>query len=403
MQDMKFAKKTIGLLLTVIMISGLFGNMMIEAKTQDAKATSITFKTSTGGDFVTGVCKMKITFRLNAAAKNVQLNIINSDEEVVFTKTFKSCKKKKAYTLTWDGKNKKKKYVGEDFYNVEIKVGKTSTNSMDLDVANGAFKLIRKSGFAGGDGSEKKPYEVKSLDQLKKVEEHNGQFFVQTADIDIDYADFKGMFSEANMFIGSYDGSDHAISNGIFTEGLFHFVGEGGEIKNLTITGCSSDGHYTGALTRANHGTIKKCKVSSCNLTQGSFGKNSGALGGITGTNYSKITNCEVTGLNAMDTWKDTVAGGICGENQGNIIQCTVKDSEISATGEEWGNRLGHAGGLAGLNSGNVTNCSVTETNVNSYKIEAAGLFVGVNEGVVSGCSPKSSDKRLIGSGNDAV
>ena len=59
---MKFAKKTIGLLLTVIMISGLFGNMMIEAKTQDAKATSITFKTSTGGDFVTGVCKMKITF-----------------------------------------------------------------------------------------------------------------------------------------------------------------------------------------------------------------------------------------------------------------------------------------------------------------------------------------------------
>ena len=120
MQDMKFAKKTIGLLLTVIMISGLFGNMMIEAKTQDAKATSITFKTSTGGDFVTGVCKMKITFRLNAAAKNVQLSIINSDEEVVFTKTFKSCKKKKAYTLTWDGKNKKGDIVARGIYFIRI-------------------------------------------------------------------------------------------------------------------------------------------------------------------------------------------------------------------------------------------------------------------------------------------
>lgn len=93
------------------------------AASKDARATSITFKTTTGGDFVAGANKMKITFKLSAASKNVKLSIVDSSEKAVYTKTYKTCKKGKAYTLSWNGKNKKSKYVGEDYYSVVITAG----------------------------------------------------------------------------------------------------------------------------------------------------------------------------------------------------------------------------------------------------------------------------------------
>ena len=379
-------------------------NAKAKKKATEVKATSITFKTTTGGDFVAGVCKMKISFKLNNAASKVTVNIFDASDDVVCTKTIsKKIKKNKAYTYTWDGKNTKgKSYVPEGYYSVEIKVGDVSTNSADLDVVNGYVKLIRKSGFAGGDGSEKKPYQVKTLAQLKNMEEHNGMHFKQTADIDIDYEDFSGMFAENNMFTGSYDGGDHSISNGLFTEGLFHFIGEGAEVKNLTLSGCSTDGRYAGILCRANHGTIKKCKVSSCNAAQGSYA-GEGVLGGIAGTNYSKITNCEVSGFAAMNNSAKVAIGGICGNNQGNIVQSNIRAVELSSCYSHdagWSND-GDAGGLAGINSGNITNCSVIDANVEG--LGSQGLFVGKNNGVVSGCTPKSSDIKLVGKGNDAV
>ena len=399
-------KKLLSVVLTLALVFGIVGTLNFQetnAKTkepEEVKATSITFKTSTGGDFVAGVCKMKITFRLSAAAKNVQLSIIDSDEEVVYTQTIKSVKKKKATTFQWDGRNKKKKYVAEDFYNVEIKVGETTTNSMELDVNNGSFKLIRKSGFAGGDGSSKKPYQVKNLEQLKNVEEHNGEYFKQVADIDIDYEDFKGMFSEENMFTGSYDGGDHSISNAILTEGLFHYIGEGGEVKNLNFVGINVDGHCAGVVASINSGTIKKCKVDTCNVAQGSYASGNGKLGAIAGINYSKITNCEVTDFTSMDSTSSTSVGGICGENMGNIILCKVKDSDLASTNYS-AYYTGDVGGIAAYNTGNISNCTVTDITIEDKG--DIGLFVGENDGVVTGCTPKSSDIGLVGCGNAAV
>lgn len=398
-------KKLLVLILALALVFGLtdiigFNQVSAKTKTEEVKATSITFKTTTGGDFVAGVCKMKITFKLSAAAKEVQLSIVDSNDDVVFTKTIKNVKKNKATTFVWDGKKSKKKYYNEDHYSVQIKVGKTVTNSLDLDVANGAFFFIRKSGFAGGDGSAKKPYQVKNLAQLKKVEEHNGEYFKQVADIDVDYDDFKGMFSKDNQFTGSYDGNNHSISNALLTEGLFHYIGGTGEVKDLTLTGCNAEGHFAGVLTSVNNGSIKKCKVASCNISQGSNAATKGALGGIAGTNYGKITNCEVDGLNAVDSTWNTGLGGICGDNKGNIVLCTVKKSELSAKTGGYNFDHSYAGGLSAWNTGNITNCSVSDTNVIG---KHAGLFVGNNSSVVSGCSPKSSDTKLIGEGQAAV
>ncbi len=293
----------------------------LSAKSGGAKATAISFETTTGGDFVAGQCDMKITFTLEAAAKNVKVKVVDSDDKVVFSKTVKACKKNKAVSVKWNGKNAKgKKYVSEGVYSVKIASGKAVTASNDLDVAKGSFMFIRNSGFAGGDGSAKNPYKISNLDQLKKTEAHNGRCFEQTADIDVDYGDFSGMFGENNQFTGTYDGKNHTISNAILVEGVFHYIGEGGEVNNLILSGFNVTGNYTGVVCRDNFGTIKNCKVYSSNVSQGASVKDGAALGGIACGNYGKINNCEVTGLTVMDGSDFFLAVVVCVVNSGNII-----------------------------------------------------------------------------------
>lgn len=368
------------------------------AASKDARATSITFKTTTGGDFVAGANKMKITFKLSAASKNVKLSIVDSSEKAVYTKTYKTCKKGKVYTLSWNGKNKKSKYVGEDYYSVVITAGKIETSSMDIDALTGSFKFIRKSGFAGGDGSAKNPYQVNSVESLAKVVEHNGQYFLQTEDIDMEYSDFSSMFSEDYPFNGSYDGGENTISNGLISRALFTAIGKEGEVKNVTISACNISGHEAAPLAVNNDGTVKNCKAYGCNISEGGNTKDDGRLGGLVTRNYGKIMNSEVQDTNISDaTWRDT-CGGLCSENSGNIIQCKVISCKIATT--NIGASL--AGGIVGYNAGTIINSSVAEdTTISNYYDSNRGAIAGKNAGVISSCT-STLDMNMVGQGTAA-
>ena len=178
----------------------------VTIKNADADATELTVKGENGGDFVAGEGKVEVRFKLNNTSTAVKAKILNSSEEVVYTKTFSQCKLNKAYTFTWNGKDKNGDYVEEGLYTVRIIAGTRETNSEHI-------YFYTESEFAGGNGSEHNPYEVSNTEHLEAIAKHNGMYFVQTADIDFNYSSFVGLFTSDVPFTGVYDGNNYTIKN----------------------------------------------------------------------------------------------------------------------------------------------------------------------------------------------
>lgn len=172
--------------------------------------------------------------------------------------------------------------------------------------------------------------------------------FVMVNDVNLaDYAgtQFNIIGNSATKFTGAFDGNDRTISSFSYTDpgadyvGLFGYVGEAAQIKNLGIVDVNVLGDtWVGGLVAYNKGTVSNCYAA------GSVTGQSYHTGGLAGYNKGTISNCyaigEVSGENDF-------TGGLVAFNVGTISNCYVFGSVIANDDV--------TGGLVGYNSGAIS------------------------------------------------
>ncbi|GEM_PF-5385007 len=251
--------------------------------------------------------------------------------------------------------------------------------------------LISNSGFA--------VITISSIEELQNIGNHpdyplDGEY-VLTQDIDasdtinwnvravslpydtgmVNYNIWEG-FKPIGMFIspftGKFNGNGHKVINlyvnhlGALEVGLFGFVGEGGEIRNLGIENCHVVGDsYTGGLVGVNnYGTVSNC------YSTGSV-KARGQIGGLVGWNLGMMNRCYSI-CSVEGEWN---VGGLVGKNRGTITQSY-------STGSVTGGSL--VGGLVGWNYyGTLSNCYTTSSVLTRG---GSGGLVGWNDATIEHC-----------------
>ena len=124
-----------------------------------------------------------------------------------------------------------------------------------------------------------------------------------------------------SSFKGTFDGGGHTISGLYFNDskknyvGLFGYVGEGGTVKNVTITDSYVSGsRCVGGICGNNNGIVQDC-TSGCTVKG-----TDDFTGGICGfNNFGSLKNCHNTG---KVFGNNNFVGGVCGQNQGNVKGC---------------------------------------------------------------------------------
>ncbi|MCA1903003.1 MAG: hypothetical protein LDL53_12445, partial [Candidatus Hydrogenedens sp.] len=225
--------------------------------------------------------------------------------------------------------------------------------------------------------------QISSIQDLQKIGNDagyplNGEYEL-TQDIDasdtINWdsgAGFVPIGTEANPFVGKFDGNGHKIHRLYINRseqdnvGLFGYIGTGGEVINLGIEeGWIKGKDYTGILAGYSGGMARNCYT-----TGGVSG--SWDTGGFVGSNDGTITQSYSMGL-VSGSW-DT--GGFVGSNDGTITQSY-------STGVVSGSYYGYVGGLVGWNDGTITQSYSTGVVSGSYYGYVGGL-VGWNDGTIT-------------------
>ena len=228
--------------------------------------------------------------------------------------------------------------------------------------------------------------DIDSLDKLQKIGEDEefplDGHYILTSDIrPSSQEDFEPIGDFANRFTGVFDGNGHVITGlsihrpGNNYVGLFGYVGDGGEVRNVVLKDCEiTGGRAVGGLVGQNAGTISEShanvEVAGDQYVGGLIGWNEGKVaeshatgtvegeervGGLVGEQEEggKISNSYAIG----DVSGIAAVGGLVGRNfQGQI-------EETFATGTVTGE--GHVGGLIGVNAGpsaKVSNSYATGT-----------------------------------------
>ena len=176
-----------------------------------------------------------------------------------------------------------------------------------------------------------------------------------------------GTYYTAETFTGTFNGADHTISNlDVYVDGsetgnvagLFGQIGEGGTVKDVTISGS-----YIGIQTP-------------------SFPSAACYIGGIAGINNGTIIGCANAALVACNE-SGARMGGIAGENNGTIQNCYNLGSVYTSKTDN------HIGGIVGNNSGSVKNCfmrcTVTAGGGTGAETTTSYPLVGNNGGTVAG------------------
>lgn len=286
------------------------------------------------------------------------------------------------------------------------------------------------AGFAGGTGSEAKPYLISTAEQLVFFAEQvnngysfAGKFVKLTNDILLnDTTNWEqwetsapknhwtaiGKFYDSKDygFAGTFDGDEHIVS-GIYInttsdfQGLFGFA-HGATIQNLGVEKSFIKGsNFVGGVVGQNYygSTVNNC------YNTGEVSGTGNGVGGVVGLDEGTVSNCRntgnvsgtkyvggVVGFNCYGTVSDcyntgTVSGG---RDVGGVVGVSIGDPDTATvincynTGEVSG--VDHVGGVVGYNYRTVTNCYNTGTVSGTAYV---GGVVGRNDdddGAVSNC-----------------
>lgn len=189
-------------------------------------------------------------------------------------------------------------------------------------------------------------------------------------------------------FQGTFDGQEHTIfnifynhSDGSYSKGnsvknnigLFGKVEENATVKNVSISGGYIGAQRsTGGIAGKNWGTIYNCH----NLGTCIYGNQAQGVGGIVGANWvntttnpPEVNKCTNAGTVVSEYSKGS-AGGIAGENEGQVYNCANTGSVTSP----W-----NAGGIVGSNKNDYN--KQTQSGGTIY----GGVSNSYNAGSVSG------------------
>jgi hypothetical protein len=321
-------------------------------------------------------------------------------------------------------------------------------------------------------GTAGNPFLVSNETELRKVgtETTTGGWtkaahYRQTANIAMTGGNFTPIGTNASRFTGSYNGDGKTITGLSITvttgyTGLFGYIGAGGTVKNMNVTGTvtTTANDRTGGIAGANEGTIDNCVFNgtvrgntsgstTSDWVGGIVGRNNGTVinsrnnatvtgglqvGGIAGTaaELSKIENSyntgSVTGVNSIGgivgnntgatnyikncyntgnvtatIATDAVVGGIAGYNSNNaLIEYCYNTGNISGTSS---NGTCGVGGILGYNttgSTTVRNCVSLGAKVTDSSINK-GRVAGSNYGTLS--NKARADMKIGANGSEAI
>ena len=185
--------------------------------------------------------------------------------------------------------------------------------------------------------------------------------------------------SDSNEYTGTFDGAGHTISGLTINnssanyQGLFGYVGTGGTVQNLTVSGTVSGGMFVGGVVGYNNGgTVTGCIFSGSGSVSGKID-----VGGVVGYNDGgSVTNSYNTG----DVSGNNYVGGVVGENSGSNGSVEKCHNTGSVNGSAASSNVG---GVVGLNRGSVENCYNTVSVSGDWYV---GGVVGRNDGTVKNC-----------------
>lgn len=349
---------------------------------------------------------------------------------------------------TWYGRDSEKKVV----VTITVKDGEiTGTKASDGSTEGTAFDEALKAAmdkstfndkttydaadtsiFAGGKGTEKEPYSIKTESQLRYIAEAMNEdvdwenvWFALDSDITVTGGDWlpigHAIQAEINgqkenfsvyPFRGNFDGRDHVISGlaigskekpaDIYLSGLFgiaagdhdtNLTPEEGErlvnIKNVRLRDISInvdtryEANVGGLIAWAQNGfVIDNCSVEgSINATaRESFGRAGGLVGS---TLRGVITDCYTdVEINAAAGISSVYAGGLAGmTNRSAQVNCYTLGN-VTANAES--NNKAMVGGLTGMSGGTNINCYtfgnveslITTVDVGGINGRSAGIAV---------------------------
>ncbi|GMU87449.1 MAG: hypothetical protein AMXMBFR48_26900 [Ignavibacteriales bacterium] len=230
---------------------------------------------------------------------------------------------------------------------------------------------VSAQSFAGGDGTVGNPYQVATAAHLNNVRSNLSSHFIQMADIDMTTetgnsggaywnsgAGWEPIGTNANRFLGSYDGNGFSITGltinrpGTWAVGLFGYVGNEvvtPSISNVKLVSASvTAGGDCGILL----GRAHKTNVSKSSSTGSVSG--AGFTGGLIG---SVLQGCIVSESysNANVTSSQHQNGGLVGyADVNNSFTNCYATGNVTSTG-------GTSGGFIGQpRSSSMTNCYST-------------------------------------------
>lgn len=235
------------------------------------------------------------------------------------------------------------------------------------------YVMAKSTAFSGGTGTKNNPYQIRSVKELKLVENDLAACYILKKDIDLKGAQWKSIGSvsmedmtkgnTSKSFSGVFDGNGHTISNFSCKE----------EKQEVAV-----------GFFEYNTGTIKN--VTFKNVTS-KAGKNTMAVGAVIGVNAGKATRVSLKGKNKISG--TNCVGGIAGGGMNaTITKCRVTGTTIQVTGSNdfldgviIQNDIAECGGLiiGGGFKGSVKDCYASGTVIANGK-EAVGL------GGIGGC-----------------
>ena len=383
-------------------VSGKKLTCTVKVVDRNGNAMDIQVGGTDGGDFVLGESKLGVSFKMDAATTNVKAQVLDVSDQVLYTKTFPTCKKNAKQSFIWNGGNLDE----ETTCRIRITAGKNITYSEYFTVMTKA-----STGFAGGNGSKSNPYLVEDLEMLKKIAEYSNRCFKQTQDINGNYETFEAICGVDIGFTGSYDGGGHTISNLMIKDGIFAAVKEGAVVENLRFSECTvtegsgnckgmdefnNKSASIGVVTPWNHGKIQNCTFKSCSVSTSDNYKEWRFAGTVCGYQFAtgEIRSCTVDTGNIAGVESYAMIGSVVGESSGKIIAVTASTNTIIITAPNDRNTEQYAGGIAGKNTttGVITNCKVSAGSVTTpttgwNESRFSGGITGVNDGQILKCT----------------
>lgn len=278
-----------------------------------------------------------------------------------------------------------------------------------------AQPALAKDGTMKGNGTQESPYQIEDAKDLlafaEKVNSYNplepdseaeerDAWAELRNDINLEGTEWTRIGSSNSSYhleyIGTFDGNNHTISGlSINTSstsdeyfGLFGAVGEGGTVKDLTVEGnINIDSEYevnAGGVVGENAGNVSNCTSEVAITVEGVYAY----IGGIIGSNAGNVSNC--THKAAITVTADTAyIGGVIGFNGGSLTNCS-NSGAVEGTGQTANGA--YVGGIVGSNNhtesvmGSVENCYNTGTVTATGSNAVAGGVMGVNLNSVNSC-----------------